>query len=433
MSWLRERRVALAAVTLFTLLAGDFWRYLLSWYGWGAIIALLAVAWITLAVRARLTLRGVPIALMAFVGLAIASVLWSQYRAETALAAGLTTLTVLGGVTLARTLTLAQVLRALGVALRWIIGLSLLFELVVAAVIRRPVLPLWVDYSDVEGRIPGPFYWSRAKLFDVLDGGRIQGIVGNANLLGFAALLALIVFAIQLADRRVGRAAGVGWLGAAAAAFLFSGSSTMIIAAIAVVAALVVLLLARRIAARGRVLLYLATAVIISAGAVLAVALRDVVLGLLGRSSDLSNRVDIWAAVIDLAQERPWFGWGWISYWAPWVEPFSGLAVIRGVEYLQAHNAWLDVWLQLGIVGLAIVSVLVVTTAVRTVPWAADAPLGDVVDSPALRLLPALLATVLIVQSLAESRLLLEGGLLLLVWLAVASRTHGRSPAGVGR
>ena len=166
---------------------------------------------------------------------------------------------------------------------------------------------------------------------------------------------------------------------------------------------------------------------------VLIAVFRDAVLGLLGRSGDLTNRVDIWAAVTELALERPWFGWGWVSYWAPWAEPFDGLAVIKGVEYLQAHNAWLDVWLQHGVAGLVVFAVLVVTMLLRTVSWAVDAPLGDVVDSPALRLLPALIGTVLLVQSLAESRLLIEAGWLLLVWLAVASRTHGRALAGIGR
>jgi len=430
MSWLRERRVALAAVTLFTALAGDFWRYLLSWYGWGATAAVLVACWIALAARERLSWRGVPIALALFVGLAATSILWSQYRLETAIGAALTALTAVVGVTLARTLTLEQVLRALGVALRWIIGLSLLFELVVATIVRQPVLPLWVSY---EGEVPRAYYWSRNELLEVFDGGRIQGIVGNANLLGFAALLAIIVFAIQLVDRRVGQAAGYGWLAAAALTFSFAGSSTMVVAAAGAAIVLGILLVARRLGTRARIRLYAASAVTLAAGGALVVVFRDAVLGLLGRSGDLTNRVDIWASVTELALERPWLGWGWVSYWAPWAEPFDGLAVIRGVEYLQAHSAWLDVWLQLGAVGLAVFIVLVASTLLRTVTWAVDAPLGDVVDSPALRLLPALIGTVLLVQSFAESRLLVEAGWLLLVWLAVASRTSGRSLAGIGR
>ncbi|MFP5250971.1 MAG: O-antigen ligase family protein, partial [Actinomycetes bacterium] len=216
-------------------------------------------------------------------------------------------------------------------------------------------------------------------------------------------------------------------------AFVCAGSASMIVAAAVVAIVAGLLIVARRLGTRARIRLLAVSAVAAVAALVLIAVFRDAALGLLGRSGDLTNRVDIWAAVTELALERPWLGWGWVSYWAPWVEPFDGLAVIKGVEYLQAHNAWLDVWLQLGVVGVVVFAILVVTMLLRTVSWAVDAPLGDVVDSPALRLLPALLATVLLVQSLAESRILIEGGLLLLVWLAVASRTHGRALAGIGR
>ncbi|WAB84030.1 O-antigen ligase family protein [Microcella daejeonensis] len=430
MSWLRERRVALAAITLFTLLAGDFWRYSITWFGWGAIILALAVAWAAVAVRSRMPWRGTPIALVAFGALCVVSTVWSNYPLVTALGALTTVLTISGGIIMARTLDLAQVLRALGVALRWVIGLSLVFELVVAAVVRAPVLPLWVSY---EGEIPRAYYWSRAELFEVLDGGRIQGIVGNANLLGFAALLAVIVFSVQLVDRRVGQAAGWGWIASAVLAFACAGSSTMIVAALVVAVVLGLVLLARRLGPSGQRRL-LAGSLIGGIGAVAAAILaRDALLGLLGRSGDLTNRVDIWAAVTELIGERPVLGWGWVSYWAPWVEPFDGLVVIGGVQYLQAHNAWLDVTLQLGILGLAVFATLVVTTAARTVTWAVDAPLGDEPASAAARLLPVLVLALLLVQSLAESRLLLEAGLLLLSWIAVASRSSGRVLAGVGR
>ena len=430
MSWLRERRVALAALTMFTLLAGDAFRYSITWFGWGVIILAVVVAWVAVAVRARIPWRGTPIALVAFGALCVVSVLWSNYPIVTALGALTTVLTIGVGVIMARTLELGQVLRALGVALRWVVGLSLVFELAVAAIVRAPVLPLWVTY---EGEIPGAFYWSRAELFQILDGGRIQGIVGNANLLGFAALLAIIVFALQLVDRRVGQAAGWGWLAAATLTFAVAGSATMIVAAIAVAVVLVLVLWARRLAPRGRRNLLVASALGFAGVVVAALFARDVLLGLLGRSGDLTNRVDIWAAVTGLVGERPVLGWGWVSYWAPWVEPFDGFVVIDGVQYLQAHNAWLDVLLQLGILGLVIFAALTLTTAARTTAWAIDAPLGDEVASGTARLLPVLVLTMLLVQSLAESRLLLEAGLLLLSWIAVASRSSGRVLAGVGR
>lgn len=419
MTWLRDRRVALATLTMFTVLAGDAWRYSISWYGWGVIVAIIVAGWIAVAVRHRLDLRRVPIALGTLAVLMVASIAWSAYPGASALGVLGTLATMLVGIIMAHTLDLGQLVRALGIALRWILGLSLVFELFVAAVLRRPVLPLWVEYEEP---FPRAFYWSRALLF---EGGRIQGIPGNANLLAFAALLGVIVFGIQVAERRVGAVAGWGWLGAAVLTLALTRSSTVLVAGAAAAVALGIVLLARRLTPRGRLTLYGVTA--LAAGGVLTLALtfREQLLSLLGRSDDLTGRLDIWAAVLGLAEQRPVLGWGWVSYWAPWVEPFDNLVVINGVTYLQAHNAWLDVLMQLGVVGLVVFITLIVTTGMRVLSWSVDAPLGDAAASPALRTLPAVLLTVLLVHSLAESRLLVEGGLVLLVYLAVASRLRG--------
>ncbi len=419
MTWLRERRVALAALTFFTLLAGDAWRNTISWYGWGLVALAIVVLWALVAIRLRVDLRRIPIALGTLLGLMVASIVWSFYPGATAIGLLTTLATVAVGAIMAHTVSLEQLLRALGVSLRWIIGLSLAFEFVVAAIIQRPVLPLWVSWEEP---FPKAFYWSRALLF---EGGRIQGIPGNANLLALAALIGVIVFGIQLAERRVGAAAGWGWLGAALLTLALTRSSTVLVAGLAALVALGVLLLARRLSTRGRLTLYGLTAAAAAVVVGLALTFRETLLDLVGRSDDLTGRLDIWEAVIGLSEQRPVLGWGWVSYWAPWVEPFDDLVIIDGVRYLQAHNAWLDVVMQLGWVGVIVFTILIVTTGARVLSWSMDAPLGDPASTAALRLLPALLLTVLLVHSLAESRLLIEAGLVLLVYLAVASRLRG--------
>jgi O-antigen ligase len=114
-----------------------------------------------------------------------------------------------------------------------------------------------------------------------------------------------------------------------------------------------------------------------------------------------------------------------VSYWVPWVKPFKGLAERKGVEYLQAHNAWLDVWLQLGIIGLVILICLVVTTFGRAWIAAVDRPrfgIADTAPYSALTLLPLLVLAALIAQSAAESRLLVESGWMLLVAFCVRTK-----------
>ena len=114
-----------------------------------------------------------------------------------------------------------------------------------------------------------------------------------------------------------------------------------------------------------------------------------------------------------------------MSYWAPWVEPFTGLAFEGGVNQYQAHNAWLDLWLQLGIVGVVVFAALMVSSVVRAWFFATDRPQfapGKPQPYSAISALPLLVLTALAVQSLVESRLIIEYGILLLVIVAVKTK-----------
>ena len=123
--------------------------------------------------------------------------------------------------------------------------------------------------------------------------------------------------------------------------------------------------------------LYLTGAVVIAAAIAVTLFARDFVFGLLGKSGDLTGRLETWVKVIDLAEQRPWFGWGWISYWAPWVDPFRGLVIRDGVQYLQAHNAYLDIQMQLGIPGLLALVAVVGSVVYRALRLAlTDRPLA---------------------------------------------------------
>ncbi len=104
----------------------------------------------------------------------LVSVAWSAYRPETLLGvlAALATTAVALAVALAY--RWEEIVRGLGLTLRIILGLSLLFELVVSVFVRRPILPFWVDYGDLDP-VPKLLLWSRNELFQVFDGGRIQG------------------------------------------------------------------------------------------------------------------------------------------------------------------------------------------------------------------------------------------------------------------
>lgn len=405
------------------MLAGEVLRYSVTWWGYGAVVAGLAVCSVIILVqeRDRWSLRSMPPELLAFVALITVSIAWSAYPSASAIGVFTTWLTVLGGTAIAVAFSWQRILWGLGVVLRAVLAGSLAFELWVSLVVRHPVLPLWVNYPD--GPLPLMLFWSRNVL---LEGGKIQGLVGNSSLLAFLALLGVIVFAVQWADarcrddarsRRVRRLAPL-WLVLAVALIAATRSPTIYVAAAAVAGAVIVLLLARRAPSRAsRIWVGVGSGVVAAAGAAALFAGGGRLLELVGKSPTLTGRSEIWATVAALAEQRPVWGWGWVSYWPPWVWPFDSLVTRNGVVQLHAHNAWLDVWLQVGLVGVIIFAACVLAALVRAFRVALAAGWGWPVS-----VLPLAILVALMVQSAAESRLLVEYGLLLLVVVSVSSR-----------
>ncbi|GLI26081.1 hypothetical protein ARHIZOSPH14_03230 [Agromyces rhizosphaerae] len=411
-----------AAFAFFTAFAGQFWRNLLGWWGFGIVAgAVIAGAVVLLAmVRPTWNWRNVSKSAVGFVGLAALSVAWSAYPWTTVLMVAILAGTAVAGVALGLCLTWAEFLRALASALAWILALSLVFELWVAVVVGEPLLPNFVDYGGAD--VPAAFYWSRDLLF---AGGPIEGIVANRNLLGMIALLGLVVFTIQARTMGYRRDRAIGWIVVAVLTLALTRSATVLLAAVVVAVVLGFALWARRRTSRGRLPVYLAAMGSLAAAVLTVVLAWTPLLGLLGRSEDATGRLDIWASVLGLIAERPVLGWGWTGYWAPWTEPYAGLAVRNGVEYLQAHDAWLDVWMQLGVVGLAVFAVLVLGTLTRSWFVAVDRPEVDFGAGTGYRasaFMPLLLMAALIAQSIGESRILIEGGWMLLVALAFLTK-----------
>ena len=90
----------------------------------------------------------------------------------------------------------------------------------------------------------------------------------------------------------------------------------------------------------------------------------------------------------------------------------SDLIVRGGVQVMHAHNAWLDVWLQLGILGLVVFGALIVATLVRSWLMATD----RVILSPGSRgsyswvaMLPLLVLTAQPIVEAARMRIVLRG------------------------
>ncbi len=394
-------------------------------YG-SAIVSL--ILWIVL--RPVVQWRRLPWFAVSYLALAVSSLAWSAWPSTSALTLGLVlSLTVHGGL-IAAVLTWRELVRAIASALKWILGLSLVFELWVSLVWGGPILPGFVrpvgEYDPI-------VLWSRDNLF---DGGRIQGLFGNSNALAYVALLGMVVFGIRIASKAPRRALLVGWVALAAFLFVRAGSATAYLAAAFTVVVLATALLMRTTRRPGeRTRYYIAYAVIAVGGLGALWLARDTVFRLLGRSADLTGRESIWGAVAARASERPVFGWGFATPWVPTDPFFDGWIVDHGETVMQAHNMWLDVFLQLGAVGVTLMALTYLAFIWRSWFFAVDRPRWDLVaDRPyaALTLLPTLTAAQLLVQGLAESTPLLNWGWMFLIMFAFKIKQAplvGRGPS----
>ncbi|QQD75214.1 O-antigen ligase family protein [Curtobacterium sp. YC1] len=423
---------AFGATTLFVLFAGDAVPNTLTWVGAGFLWAAVAVWGVTVLVRAKPPLVRTPWALWAFLGWCLVTLIWSHWRFATLPSLFVQVVCTAVAFAIASTLTWRRIADALSLALRWVLLLSLLFEAVVAVVVRHPIAPIWTDYGDAD--IPDAFYFSRAELF---TGGRIQGLPGNANLLAMVALLVAIVVAVQFAEGRLRRNQAIGWLVVAGLGLVLTRSSTVLAAALVVVLVALAAVAIRRVPTERRTPRYLLLAAGAAVVAVAGVLLRGPVSELLGKGSDATGRGEIWAKVLGLIDQHPVVGWGWIGYWWPGIPTLADLAHRKGVVYLQAHDAYLDVWMQTGIVGLVLFAVYVVTTLSRS--WACATRIGyDAALRPRtfdpVSLLPLLVVVALLVQSVAESRLLYQGNWVLFALFAIKTRIvlTGEEPVSAG-
>jgi len=104
------------------------------------------------------------------------------------------------------------------------------------------------------------------------------------------------------------------------------------------------------------------------------------VAGALGRQSNLSGRTDIWAALIPTVPD-PLIGAGFESYWIG-PKPAIAWATLSRAGWwhpellvTEAHNGYIEMYLNLGWLGVALIATVIVTgylraiAAVRKYPW----------------------------------------------------------------
>lgn len=372
---------------------------LAGWPGYLAALSglVLLMLVVLLARRTELDHELPPVSLLVFVGLACISVVWSQYQWVTVGGGAYLLAYTVIGVFIASTRDTIQIVRVWGDVLRVALGTSLAIEVFSGILIDAPIAFVNVD----------------AKIAEF---GPISGLMQTRNQLGLLALVGAISFVTELRTRSVRPLVGVLSLIGAGLCIVLTRSPIIIGTAGVVAIAAAVLFGIRRVRADHRQAWQFA--VLGTAVALIGVAwlVRGWLVRLFNAQGSLDYRLHLWDKIAALLPGNTVQGWGFTGRWQVDVLPFRALTTDRDRPAMSALNAYLDVWFQLGLIGLVVFVGMLGLAFARS--WLLAGRRRSIIYA-----WPALVLVVLLLVSLAESSILAEfGWLTFVVCCATASR-----------
>ncbi|WP_314146572.1 exopolysaccharide production protein [uncultured Leifsonia sp.] len=363
--------------------------------GWPGLIGALA----TLAVLAAVSFAAqwrmiewhglLPISALLFVGWCALSLIWSQYQWATLAGVIYQLLFAFLAVYIALVRDAIQIVRVVGDALRFLLTLSLALEVLSGLLIDMPI-----RFLGIQGNIA--------------LGGPIQGIFGSRNALSIVALIAFVTFLIELRTRSIRPPLAIASIALAALCVLLAHSPVIAAVSVVVGLATLALFLVRKVPAASRGYVQWGLAIVTVAALVAAYIYRTRVIDLLNARADFQVRYRLWIQIWELIPVQQSVGWGWVGAWPTDLYPFTAIQAATGVYHADGLNAYLDVYLQVGIIGLLLFIALIALAFSRS--WLLASNRRSVVYAWAPLVLVALLVT-----SVFESSILVESGWMLLV------------------
>lgn len=153
--------------------------------------------------------------------------------------------------------------------------------------------------------------------------------------------------------------------------------------------------------------------------AVLFVGNAETILGVLGRDFTLSGRTDLWAAILDKIWERPWLGYGYRGFWRGFDGESASIWSVFTWQPPHSHNGLLDVWIELGLLGLSTFVLSFLMLYLRAITWIRMTKTGE-------GFFPILYLTFVLLSNLSESSLM-KDNIFWVLYVAVTFSMHNKS------
>lgn len=317
-------------------------------------------------------------------GLAIFSFLWSANPSKTISRIVALTGTTMFGLYLATRYTMKEQLNLLA----WTFGISVVLSFGFAVALPK--------YGIMGG----------------IHAGKWRGIYNHKNVLGKFMPLSTIIFLTLANDLKKNR-----WILWAVCSLSFlllllSNSKSSLINCIILLAAYPVFQILRWNYQR----MIPGFVSLISIGGslyILLISNLDVLLGSLGKDATLTGRGDLWPLVLDEIWKRPWLGYGFGAFWNGLNGASSQLWYASGWTPPNAHNGFLDLWLQLGLVGLFLFAIAYFFTFIKSLLYIRN-------THTSIWIWPLLYLIYLFLANLGETSLMIQNDLFWVLYIAIA-------------
>jgi len=298
------------------------------------IAALLFIRW-------KRVVRAIPYSLIIWimVGFAGLSYFWSAIPGATLAGSMRLINTTLFGVYIATRYSPKQQLQIFG----WAFGLIVTLSLIYAVLLPK--------YGIMGG----------------VHAGTWRGIFTHKNSLGKMMALSSTIFTLLLlSDRKHRPILGI-FLSLSVFLLLRTTSKGALVSLILMLSVTAVCQILR---AQYRWMVVLLGSIVLTAGVIataLVLNIETIVVDILGKDLTFTGRTDIWMAAIQLIKIRPWLGYGYEAFWNGMDGPSA--YILRAVKWPvpDAHNGFVELTLNLGLIGLSIFIVGYVINLTRSI------------------------------------------------------------------
>jgi exopolysaccharide production protein ExoQ len=181
-----------------------------------------------------------------------------------------------------------------------------------------------------------------------------QGIYSQKNILGNNMAMAFTVFMVLGASRSAYRWINFLFAGVALVLVILADSVTAIFVCMTILCAFLLFRFFRQKIHRRR-RYFLGFSVIVAGAVAYCVSNFSEVLSLAGRDENMTGRFQIWSLVWTAIASHPLLGYGYGAFWRGIDGPSADVWDALGSQIIfHAHNGFLDIWVDIGLLGLGV-------------------------------------------------------------------------------